>query len=89
MAALWHEVGECETGAAGPVPITWAELGAWQRLTGRDLTAWELRVLRKMSDEYVAESYAARDKKRAAPYVPKTAARISAARIKQIYSGAK
>jgi hypothetical protein len=42
-------------GGAGPAPITFFELASWMELTGIELEPWEVRVLRTLSRDYVAE----------------------------------
>jgi hypothetical protein len=44
--------------AAGgyPGPVTHEEILSWQELTGIELQPWEVRFLRRLSGEYLAES---------------------------------
>jgi len=39
---------------AGPNPISYAELDAWARLTGRRLTPWEVAALRTLDQAWMA-----------------------------------
>ena len=36
--------------------LTHAEIGAWQENVGIDLEPWEVRVLRRLSSDYMSES---------------------------------
>src|SRR3546814_10073530 len=49
------EIGIAEAGGMASVPISWGEIGAWQRNTGVRLDQWEARLMRKLSSEYVTE----------------------------------
>jgi hypothetical protein len=46
------------TSAAGQygAPLTWQDLRAWQRCAGIELPSWQLRLLRRLSGEYLSES---------------------------------
>lgn len=50
-----YEIGPALDGG----PLTHQELGCWQANTGIELTAWQARTLRRLSQEYVAESHKA------------------------------
>lgn len=62
------EVGPVSPGGMGPVPLTFQEIEAWARMTGVRLTAWEVRTLRSLSREYLAELRAAESPGRIPPY---------------------
>lgn len=49
------------TSAAGQrgAPLTWADLQAWQESVGITLPPWQLRLLRRLSGEYLSESLTA------------------------------
>ncbi|WP_249403620.1 hypothetical protein [Sphingomonas sp. CFBP 13720] len=49
------EIGITEAAGMGSVPISWREISEWQRNTGVSLSAWEARLLRTLSNEYLAE----------------------------------
>lgn len=53
LAEYLFDVGPVGYGAMGPIPISHAEIDAWQRNTGIDLDAWEARALRRLSMEYL------------------------------------
>lgn len=52
----------------GPVPISWSELNGWLQCTETDLSLWERRMIKSMSEEYVQELLQATAKDRPAPY---------------------
>lgn len=39
----------------GEIPLTHAELAAWQANSGIELNSWEARMLRQLSVEYLSE----------------------------------
>lgn len=41
-------------GAMGPAPITWPDLDAWCRRTGRNPAAWELDVIAVLDNAFFA-----------------------------------
>jgi hypothetical protein len=49
------EIGLVEGGGMAAVPISWREIDAWCVRTRLNLSAWEARLLRRLSTEYVAE----------------------------------
>lgn len=53
------EAGPTSTAGMGPVPLTWADLAAWEWGTGIELQPWESRLLRVLSAEYLVQSQAA------------------------------
>ena len=55
------EVGPTDPGAMGAVPISWATIGEWQHCMGLDLPPWLVRLLRRLSVEFVAETVRARE----------------------------
>lgn len=55
------EVGPAGAGAFGATPLTHSELLAWQINMRRMLQPWEINMLRRLSAEWVAESYVAQE----------------------------
>ena len=51
----------CGQGGMGPVPLSSAEVMAWQHGMGLSLAPWEFRVLRAASRAFVAEVNAEAD----------------------------
>lgn len=66
------EIGPTEASGMGRLPISWATIDAWARLTGTALTPWKARTLRRLSVEYLAESVAAEDPGRLSPWKAET-----------------
>jgi len=50
------EIGITESNGMGATPLSWPTIDAWQRSVAIDLLPWEARLLRKLSEAYVAES---------------------------------
>lgn len=64
------EVGPTESGGLGPAPLSHQELLAWQMNMRRFLQPWEISMLRRLSMEWVAQSYAAEEPNCPAPWHP-------------------
>jgi len=64
------EVGPTESGGMGPVPIGWTTIRNWRDATFTRLSAWEARLLRRLSTEFLTESHLAEDRYRPAPWLP-------------------
>jgi hypothetical protein len=62
------EMGPTMAAGMGSGPLTFMEMEAWQRTVGIDLSPLEVRLLRRLSNEYLGESYAATKRDRPAPY---------------------
>lgn len=56
LVGYLFDAGPVSHGSMGPVPLSHADLAAWQANTGIELQAWEARGLRKLSTAYVAAS---------------------------------
>lgn len=69
LGYLW-EIGPTMAGGMGPAPLSHGEIRSWMQNVGIELEAWESRLLRRLSVEYIAESQAATDPKRPAPWNP-------------------
>lgn len=56
QAVLGHllEVGPAVGGGMGLAPLSFTELQAYQQAAGYELTPWEARTLRRLSQVYVA-----------------------------------
>ncbi len=50
------EIGLSEAAGMGSAPLSWLTIDAWQRVTSVILAAWEARLIRHLSVEYLAES---------------------------------
>jgi hypothetical protein len=64
------EVGPTEAGAMGPIPLSWREIDAWAARTFARPSAWEARLLRRLSAEYVNQAHLAEDRNCPAPWWP-------------------
>jgi hypothetical protein len=64
------EVGPAEASGMGQVPVSWREIDAWSARTFQRPSAWEARLLRRLSAEYLAELHAAENLYRPAPWSP-------------------
>ncbi|ATQ74858.1 hypothetical protein CR152_10230 [Massilia violaceinigra] len=62
------EVGPVIAGMDGPVVISQAEIRAWQENAGIDLQPWQAGLLRRLSQDYLAQSHAAKDSACKPPY---------------------
>jgi hypothetical protein len=58
VAHLWHSFLELHQARGGngfgPNALSFSEIEAWQRLTGRCLTPWELNVMLALDRAYLA-----------------------------------
>lgn len=50
------DAGPVVSGPQGASPLSWRDLQAWQAGSGVSLPPWQLRLLRRLSSEYLAES---------------------------------
>lgn len=50
------EIGIMESTGAGPAPLSWREIRAWQDGVRVRLAPWEARLLRQLSIAYIAQS---------------------------------
>lgn len=72
----------------GPTVIGWQEIAAWEHLTGIELDAWEAKMLRNLSAEFVSKMTEAKDPAMPAPYAsPESIARNRDAVGKQVTHG--
>ena len=63
-----YDIGPTIAAGMGSGPVTYSEMEAWQRVTGIQLLPWEASLLRRLSGEYAAESFAATKRDRPAPF---------------------
>lgn len=59
------DIGWCESGSMGPVPLSATEIAAWCDGMGERLTPWEFSMVRRMSASFCAGLQSER-----APYQP-------------------
>lgn len=62
------EFGPTMAAGMGSGPLTAVEISAWQDLLGIEFEPWEARLLRRLSNEYLGESYAATKRDRPPPF---------------------
>jgi hypothetical protein len=63
-----YEAGPIMSGGMGDSPLSHSEIRAWQDNTGTVLTAWEARLLRRLSREYLHSSQQAEKPNCPAPW---------------------
>lgn len=68
LIGLLQEAGLMSSVGMGPFPISWVEIDAWLRVTGLELSTWEVTTLKRLSEEYVSELLSATKADREAPY---------------------
>lgn len=64
------DVGPAMSGGMGPSVLTHSELLAWQSNTGIELTAWETKVLRGLSMDFLSMSDSAKSPSCPPPWTP-------------------
>jgi hypothetical protein len=70
LVGYLFEIGPTVPAGMGAGPISFEEIRAWQELTGISLNPWEARTLRRLSNDYLSESYNATKPDRPAPWKP-------------------
>ena len=80
LSYLW-EIGPTMSGAMGASPITHTEIAAWCQLTDTTLSPSDVRMLRRLSIEYVSESHKARKYGAPPPWVPEAKALPTSAQL--------
>jgi hypothetical protein len=70
LARYLMDVGPVCAAGMGAAPISFSEMRAWQEISGIPLTPWEGRVLRELSQAYLAERNAAGDEPNRPPPWP-------------------
>lgn len=68
LIGLLHEAGLMLHSGMGPVPLSWTEISNWLATTEYSLTLWDRLMVKRLSEEYVAELSQATDINRPAPY---------------------
>jgi hypothetical protein len=59
IVGFLYEVGPAASGGMGMIPVDHREIESFQNNTGVELDAWQARMLRQLSREYVAEAHRA------------------------------
>lgn len=52
LASFFIEIGQATPVQGGLIPITWAEIQAWNEATKSKCEPWELKAIRVMSEAY-------------------------------------
>lgn len=81
------EIGLTGSNGMAATPLDWREIEAWQRMTGVCLNAFEGRLIRKLSVEYVAEGRRAEDERCSAPWAASVSdgdRKISEAKLRMV-----
>ena len=68
LADWLFEVGPTAVSGMGETPITHAELRHWQENTGIELSSWQARAIRTLSEQYLAQSIEAASESCPPPY---------------------
>ena len=68
LVGLFVLAGQIHQTAQGIAPLDWTQLKAFTELNDLDLCVWEIRIIKKMSEAYCSEYYAASDPSRPIPY---------------------
>jgi len=71
LIAHLMEVGPFEVTGMDRVTVSWREIDAWIERTGFAVAAWEVRLLRRLSNDYLSSSRAAEDPHCPAPWSAK------------------
>lgn len=80
LGHFW-EAGPTSPGPMGEAPLSFQEIQAWQQQTGTELAPWAVRLLRRLSREYLEAAHAARSADCPAPYTSPEGARRNAQAI--------
>ncbi len=90
LLKLFLEVGPTEHTGMGECRLSWTEIRNWHEDLGLPLTAWEKRVIRRLSNEYMYASSMAEKADAKAPWeheVDDTELAIVAESLKQTIRG--
>ena len=68
LVGYLFEIGPTLPAGMGEGPLTHGEIASWQSNTGVRLESWEARLLRRLSLDYLNESYKARARDCPAPW---------------------
>ena len=57
----WTEIGMVGSNGMASTPLSWSEISAWQANTFIRLSSWEARLIRALSQAYVAQARISED----------------------------
>jgi len=66
----FFESGMCLPGMSGATPLTWLEIQSFDSASAYDLTAWEKRQIKTLSERYCSGLSAYTNPKAPPPYCP-------------------
>jgi len=84
LSHLWiylFEVGPVASGAMGPIPLPFREIQSWMETTSVNLSAWEVVLLHKCSQEWVSATHEAANPDAVPPW---TGAEVATERKKRV-----
>lgn len=55
LVEMLLDAGPIVSSTSGTRALTWRDFEAWERVTGADVRPWEARILRRLSNDYLAE----------------------------------
>ena len=89
LVPFFIEAGRFTATGNGIVALSWVDINAWVEATEKNLSVWEKQTIKLMSEHYVNEYYAGKDKKREAPYISIQTQEILNAKRKAVASAWK
>jgi hypothetical protein len=81
LISYLFEIGPTLAAGMGNGPLTHAEIMAWQINTGIELQSWEARILKRLSNHYLAESQRATARDCPAPWADAPYVRPAPSRV--------
>lgn len=81
------EIGLSSAAGMGVGPLAWSEINEWQAATGIALDAYEARLIRRLSVEFVAEGRRAEEETCPAPWsapVTEDELKLSEAKLRMV-----
>ena len=69
LVQWWLEIGPTVMAGMGEGPVSFADISAWQQVTGNMLEPWEAKAIRHLSREFLSQQHEARK-----PFCPSPAA---------------
>lgn len=89
LVKMLFDAGPVSAGGSAPLPLTWVDLDAWQRVTGVALPPGQLRLLRRLSCDYLDEANRATEHDAPPPWQRDMAQRraLVARHIRNVFRG--
>jgi len=89
LVPFFIEAGKFSATGNGIVALSWVDINAWLEVTERNLSLWEKQTIKLMSEHFVNEYYAGREKDRQAPYISLKTEELLKAKRKAVASAWK